>query len=163
MYNYSELSEKTTEQLRSIAAEMGMKKTESADSDNLINYILDEQAINYASTASEKRRKAEAKEPKRKAEKNTAKPNRLTKRPPPSRLSPKNAVANPKLKRLTRLSNRTRLPNRPPARQITPKLLSKKRPNALARNAPLRLRLRMIHSRHRRLRRATTTPTNATS
>ena len=69
MYNYSELSEKTTEQLRSIAAEMGMKKTESADSDNLINYILDEQAINYASTASEKRRKAEAKEPKRKAEK----------------------------------------------------------------------------------------------
>ena len=57
MYNYSELSEKTTEQLRSIAAEMGMKKTESADSDNLINYILDEQAINYASTASEKRRK----------------------------------------------------------------------------------------------------------
>lgn len=96
MYNYSELSEKTTEQLRSIAAEMGMKKTESADSDNLINYILDEQAINYASTASEKRRKAEAKEPKRKAEKNTAKTEQADEAAPAEPAQPKKRGRKPK-------------------------------------------------------------------
>jgi transcription termination factor Rho len=71
MYNYSELSEKNVEQLRAIASEMGMKKAEAADADNLINYILDEQAINYASSASEKRRKAEPKDSRKKNRKAT--------------------------------------------------------------------------------------------
>ncbi|MDE5836575.1 MAG: transcription termination factor Rho [Paramuribaculum sp.] len=76
MYNYSELSEKPVEQLKTIAEDLGMKKTDSADSDTLINFILDQQAINYATSAAEKRRKADSKEPKdakKKAAKGTKK------------------------------------------------------------------------------------------
>ncbi|MDE6265013.1 MAG: transcription termination factor Rho, partial [Paramuribaculum sp.] len=73
MYNYSELSEKPVDQLKTIAEGLGMKKTDSASGDDLINFILDQQAINYATTAAEKRRKAEnnkePKEAKRKAAK----------------------------------------------------------------------------------------------
>ncbi len=64
MYNYSELSEKPVDQLKTIAEGLGMKKTDNASGDDLINFILDQQAINYATTAAEKRRKADNKEPK---------------------------------------------------------------------------------------------------
>ncbi|MDE6459565.1 MAG: hypothetical protein K2K52_01855, partial [Paramuribaculum sp.] len=72
MYNYSELSEKPVEQLKTIAEDLGMKKADNADSDTLINFILDQQAINYATSATEKRRKADNKEP-REAKKKTPK------------------------------------------------------------------------------------------
>lgn len=74
MYNISELSEKPIEQLRSIAEEMGMKKIEDSTIDNLVNFILDQQAINFATNATEKRRKAEAKESKRKSQTTASQP-----------------------------------------------------------------------------------------
>lgn len=57
MYNISELSEKSIEELKSIAQDMGMNKTDAESHDSLVNFILDQQAINFATNATEKRRK----------------------------------------------------------------------------------------------------------
>ena len=69
MYNISELNAMNEADLKSIAESMGLKKVDSIEKDDLIYKILDQQAINVAtSTASEKKRRP-AKEPKAKKEK----------------------------------------------------------------------------------------------
>ena len=57
MYNISELQEKPETELRQIAENMGMEKSTSASADNLINFILDQQAIDYAANAAENKRR----------------------------------------------------------------------------------------------------------
>ena len=56
MYNYFELEQKPEQELKEIAKGMGMKKTDSESADNLINFILDQQAIDYAAVATEKKK-----------------------------------------------------------------------------------------------------------
>ena len=51
MFNISELQEKPDTELRSIAEKMGMQKAASASTDNLVNFILDQQAIDFAANA----------------------------------------------------------------------------------------------------------------
>ncbi|MBD5323565.1 MAG: transcription termination factor Rho [Bacteroides sp.] len=57
MFNISELQEKPETELKQIAEKMGMEKASSASTDNLINFILDQQAIDFAANAAEKKRR----------------------------------------------------------------------------------------------------------
>ncbi len=51
MYNILELSAKTLDQLKAIAAEMGIEKIDSTEKEDLVYKILDQQAIDMASKA----------------------------------------------------------------------------------------------------------------
>lgn len=69
-YNILELNEKQLPELQSIAGELGLKKVESLNKEELIYRILDEQAISLAVTQTEKMKEKEAKkngEPKKKS------------------------------------------------------------------------------------------------
>lgn len=57
MYNISELNAKSESELKAIAESMGMKKIDAAQKDDLIYRILDQQAIDMAATATEKKRR----------------------------------------------------------------------------------------------------------
>ncbi|MCH5319699.1 MAG: transcription termination factor Rho [Paramuribaculum sp.] len=65
MYNYFELEQKPEQELKEIAKSMGLKKADSESATNLINFILDQQAIDFAANASEQR-KQKARQPKNK-------------------------------------------------------------------------------------------------
>ena len=51
MYNILELSAKTLDQLKVIAAEMGIQKIDGIEQEDLVYKILDQQAIDMASKA----------------------------------------------------------------------------------------------------------------
>lgn len=55
MYNINELNAMSENELRSIASEMGMTKTDDASTETLVYYILDNQAITSAKQQSEKK------------------------------------------------------------------------------------------------------------
>ncbi len=57
MYNISVLNAMSDSELKSIAESMGMKKIDPTQKDELIYRILDQQAIDMAATATEKRRR----------------------------------------------------------------------------------------------------------
>lgn len=61
MYNFSELEEKPENELKAIAEGMGMEKTASASTDSLINFILDQQAIDFAANAISSNRRGQKK------------------------------------------------------------------------------------------------------
>lgn len=69
MYNINELNAMTDAELRKLASEMGMTKADSADTEALVYYILDNQAI---TTAKEQSVKKTPKEKKPKAKKQSA-------------------------------------------------------------------------------------------
>lgn len=77
MYNISDLNAMNETDLKSIAESMGLKKVDSIEKDDLIYKILDQQAINVAtsSSASEKKRRTtkEAKPKKEKSQSATKK------------------------------------------------------------------------------------------
>lgn len=58
MYLLSELNEMDENRLKEIAGSMGLKKIDSADKDTLVYGILDQQAIDAAASATEKKRRA---------------------------------------------------------------------------------------------------------
>ena len=58
MYNISDLNAMSESELKSIAESMGMKKIDSTPKDDLIYRILDQQAIDMAASATEKKRRA---------------------------------------------------------------------------------------------------------
>ena len=60
-YNILELNEKQLPELQSIAGELGLKKVDSLNKEELIYRILDEQAISLAVTQTEKKKEKEAK------------------------------------------------------------------------------------------------------
>ena len=66
MYNINDLSSMSDEELKSIAREMGIKKVDSTPKDDLVYNILDQQAIDMAANATERKKRApkEQKEPK---------------------------------------------------------------------------------------------------
>ncbi len=66
MYNISDLNAMSDVELKTIAESMGMKKIDSTPKDELIYRILDQQAIDMAANATEKKRRG----PKPKKEKN---------------------------------------------------------------------------------------------
>ncbi len=66
MYNISDLNAMSDVELKTIAESMGMKKIDSTHKDELIYRILDQQAIDMAANATEKKRRG----PKPKKEKN---------------------------------------------------------------------------------------------
>ncbi len=70
MYNISDLNEMSDAELKSVAENMGMKKIDLSKKDELIYRILDQQAIDMAANATEKKRR-EPKENKPKKEKKT--------------------------------------------------------------------------------------------
>ena len=82
MYNLSELRAMDAEQLRSIAENMGMKKIDTSDPENLAFRILDEQAEQFAATETERRRNQKdsqpAREPKKRGRKPKQKPEATT-------------------------------------------------------------------------------------
>ena len=57
MYNISDLNAMSENELKTIAESMGMKKIDPSQKEDLIYRILDQQAIDKAATASEKRRR----------------------------------------------------------------------------------------------------------
>ncbi len=65
MYNISELNAMSDAELKGVADSMGLKKVDLADRDGTVYRILDQQAIDLASSASEKKKRA-PKEPKAK-------------------------------------------------------------------------------------------------
>lgn len=69
MYNYSDLSAMSDDQLKDVAISMGIKKFNIADRTDLEYKILDQQAIDMAANATEKKRR-QPKESKTKASKN---------------------------------------------------------------------------------------------
>ncbi len=75
MYNISELNAMPIEQLKSIAESMGLKKVDINDKDATVYRILDQQAIDMATAATEKKRKTSDKIPKPAAQKNQRKKN----------------------------------------------------------------------------------------
>ena len=69
MYTLSELNEMDENRIKEIAGSMGLKKIDSIDKDTLVYHILDQQAIDAAASATEKKRrnqKPASKEPKQK-------------------------------------------------------------------------------------------------
>jgi len=66
MYNINDLSSMSDEELKSIARDMGIKKVDSTPKDDLVYNILDQQAIDMAANATERKKRApkEQKEPK---------------------------------------------------------------------------------------------------
>lgn len=72
MYNISDLNAMSESELKSIAESMGMKKIDSTPKDDLIYRILDQQAIDMAASATEKKRRA-TKESKPRKEKSADK------------------------------------------------------------------------------------------
>ena len=50
MYNILELKDKSLEDLKVIAQEMGIKKIDASEKDDLVYKILDQQAIDIAAT-----------------------------------------------------------------------------------------------------------------
>ena len=70
MYNIADLNAMSDDQLKSIAEQMGMKRSDSMDKDSTIYAILDQQAINAAATGSmPAKKKKTAKEPRNKSDK----------------------------------------------------------------------------------------------
>ncbi len=69
MYNISELQDKPENELQAIAEKMGMDKPRSASKDSLVYYILDQQAIESAASAAEKKRRGAEKTPANKQNK----------------------------------------------------------------------------------------------
>lgn len=65
MYNISELNAMSDAELKGVADSMGLKKVDLTDRDGTVYRILDQQAIDLASSASEKKKRA-PKEPKAK-------------------------------------------------------------------------------------------------
>jgi len=63
MYNISDLQAMETDQLKSVAESMGLKKIKTDDKDSIVYSILDQQALDMAANATEKKRRP-AKEPK---------------------------------------------------------------------------------------------------
>ncbi|MDE6052071.1 MAG: hypothetical protein K2G08_10345 [Paramuribaculum sp.] len=57
MYNYSDLSAMSDDQLKDVAISMGIKKFNIADRTDLEYKILDQQAIDMAANATEKKRR----------------------------------------------------------------------------------------------------------
>ena len=77
MYNISDLQAMETDQLKSVAESMGLKKIKTDDKDSIVYSILDQQALDMAANATEKKRRPakEPKEPKqRQPRKTKAKP-----------------------------------------------------------------------------------------
>lgn len=58
MYNISDLSDMSDDQLKGIAESMGLKKINIADRDDTVYRILDQQAVDMAANATVKKRKA---------------------------------------------------------------------------------------------------------
>ncbi len=67
MYNISDLNAMSDTELKTIAESMGLKKVDPTQKDELIYRILDQQAIDHAASAAEK--KANARQPRAKREK----------------------------------------------------------------------------------------------
>ena len=63
MYNISDLSAMSEVELKGIAENMGLKKVDVSDKDGLMYRILDQQAIDMAASATEKKRRG-SQEPK---------------------------------------------------------------------------------------------------
>lgn len=57
MYSISKLQAMPEQELKDIVDQMGIKKVNTADKDEMVYAILDQQAINAASTATERKRK----------------------------------------------------------------------------------------------------------
>ena len=64
MYSISKLQAMPEQELKDIVDQMGIKKVNTADKDEMVYAILDQQAINAASTATERKRKNDADAPK---------------------------------------------------------------------------------------------------
>ena len=60
MYNISELQAMDAQQLLSVAENMGLKKLDPNDTDSIVYRILDQQALDMAANASEKKRQPKA-------------------------------------------------------------------------------------------------------
>ncbi len=69
MYNISDLNAMSESELKTIAESMGLKKVDSVEKDDLIYKILDQQAINVATSSATEKKRRNAKEPKAKKEK----------------------------------------------------------------------------------------------
>ncbi len=69
MYNILELTDKTTEELKGIAHEMGIPKVDKIEKEDLVYKILDQQAIDMASKASNTPKKRGAKSKNKNKEK----------------------------------------------------------------------------------------------
>lgn len=70
MYNISDLNAMSDDQLKDVASSMGIKKFNPEDRDNTVYQILDQQAIDMAANATEKRRR-QPKETKAKGGRNS--------------------------------------------------------------------------------------------
>lgn len=69
MYNISDLNAMSEAELHNVAESMGLKKVDSTEKDDLIYKILDQQAINVATSSASEKKRRPAKEPKAKKEK----------------------------------------------------------------------------------------------
>lgn len=69
MYNISDLNAMSEAELHNVAESMGLKKVDLTEKDNLIYKILDQQAINVATSSASEKKRRPAKEPKAKKEK----------------------------------------------------------------------------------------------
>lgn len=66
MYSITNLQDMSEQELREVAQQMGMKKINTEEKDALVYEILDQQAINAATSATERnKRNADASKPKR--------------------------------------------------------------------------------------------------
>lgn len=64
MYSISKLQAMPEQELKDIVDQMGLKKVNTSDKDEMVYAILDQQAINAAATATERKRKNETDTPK---------------------------------------------------------------------------------------------------
>lgn len=80
MYNISDLTSKSETELKAIAESMGLKKIDMSDKDGMVYRILDQQAIDMAASATEKKRQKE--QPTDKREKPDKKAQKADKKAP---------------------------------------------------------------------------------
>ncbi len=94
MFNISDLTAMSDEQLKSVAESMGLKKIDPSQKDELIYRILDQQAETHAANAAEKRNQ---RTPRQRKEKKAEATNTETAQPTPRRgRPPKSSAEQPK-------------------------------------------------------------------
>lgn len=105
MYSISKLQAMPEQELKDIVDQMGLKKVNTSDKDEMVYAILDQQAINAATTATERKRKNETDTPKPKRgrpakseskKKETEKPAEGENTSPTEQAAPKSDTEKPK-------------------------------------------------------------------
>ena len=74
MYNISDLNAMSDQELKTIAESMGLKKIDASEKDDIIYKILDQQAIDVASSAEKKRRAPKEPKPNKERQSNEKQP-----------------------------------------------------------------------------------------